>query len=121
WSGAGASHLLARGNGDVVAEPDLLCYLGQRLGAHQTGVTSGQRAFRLFGKAPPQPLGDDEAEDAVTEEFEPLVAAPRAAAGARAWMSERLGQQLRMFEIVPEHLGERRQRGGRICHVSGSP
>ena len=86
------------------------------------GVAPRQLAFGLVGEAAPQQLGDDEAEHPVAEEFEPLVAAPAAAAPAhRARMGQRLGQQGLVREFVAEALGQRQRRRSRFVHLSELP
>ena len=71
-------------------------------------------AFLLVREALGQPLGDQQAEHPVADEFQPLVrsgaAAPRAAparhspAGDGGAMGQRLAQQVRTGEVVAEQL-----------------
>ncbi len=87
---------------------------GQHGLGHQMGETRAELAFLLIGKALGQPLGNEQAEHPVADEFQPFVR-PRAAAarGAPArqrpadhggTMSQRLTQQFRAGEIVAEEI-----------------
>src|SRR5437763_17131281 len=59
------------------AKPASIGNARERLGSHEVGQPAGQVAFRLVLEAPPQQIGDDEAQNPVAEEFEALVAAER--------------------------------------------
>ena len=81
-------------------ESHRLRHLGQGFAPHEMRVAARQFAFALVGEAAPQQFGDDEAEDAVAQEFEPLVAAARAAAAAHcARMRQRFGRAARAARI----------------------
>jgi hypothetical protein len=69
--------------------------------------------FRLTLEPPPQQLGDDEAENAIAEEFEALIATGRGAAAGptppvllrhRARMGQRLLAEFRPAEGVPDFI-----------------
>lgn len=103
--------------------------LRERVAPHKLCEAAGQRPFRLGGVLPPEEIGDDNAEDTVAKEFEPLVVAwlagmPRAL-GARAAalglrqgarMRQRLAKQLGISEGMADPTLEIRRRpfrGGR--------
>src|ERR1700746_3571877 len=96
-------------------EPDRLGDARERGTANQMRQTPRQVAFGLVLEPAPQQVGDDEAQNAVAEEFEALVAAagrtPAAAAaamirGESARMGERLFQELQPGERVADYLRE---------------
>ncbi len=70
----------------------------------EVGEAAAEGAFRLIGKAFGEPFGDEQAEHAVTDEFQALVGAAGAAraAGGGGAVGERLAQQIRPCEAVAE-------------------
>ena len=89
---AAAGILLAPRKPQAVRQVELLGDLHQRFAADQGGVPAGERADFLAGKAVEQQVGDDEAEHAVADEFQALVAVARALA-LEAGVGERLREQ----------------------------
>jgi hypothetical protein len=118
---AGARDILARRQDEVAAEIDGARHLGQGLAPHELGVAPRQRPLVLVGEAPPQELGDDQAEHAVAEELKPLVTLIAAAAAAltrhRAGMGERLGPQLRAREAMAQRRGQSVRDTCRLAHL----
>ena len=70
---ATAGALLAATELDVLAEPDAAADLGERPGVDHGGAQLGQPALGQVGVLGVERLGDDDTEDRVTEELEPLV------------------------------------------------
>lgn len=98
---------LALGHDDVFAQPDRAGDTGQGLGPDQRGVPARQRADLLVGEALEQQVRDDQAEDPVAEELEPLeIPLPASLAGRRARVGQRLLEQLRPRESVSERYVE---------------
>src|SRR5690348_3851437 len=103
-AGAIASCLLAEP--DDLRNADLAAVLSASLARNEYVVAARHEAFRLVWVAVVERLGDHHAEDAVAEEFQPLVMISRATGGAR--MSQRQFEQGRvlriMGELVPDEL-----------------
>ena len=98
----------------AAGRPSLLADFGQHRLGHQMRQPRAELAFLLVGKALGQPLGDQQAEHAVADEFQPLVgaraAAPRGAPARQrpadhgGAVGQRLAQQFRAGEIMAEHV-----------------
>ncbi len=101
-AGAAGVPLAARGD-DRRAELKPHRHLAQRRPADQRRMPLRQRALAVCGKAPVEQLGDDEAENAVAEELEPLVGDGGCRVGAaRARVGQRQRQQRRIGEPVAQ-------------------
>jgi len=80
--------------------------LGAGLAAYQVGEPARQLALVRLGEGTKQHVGDDEAEDVVAEEFQPLIAADAALARQRRDVGERAVEQRLLGEAVADPLLE---------------
>ena len=99
---------LARTQQQQLAELHRLRDLRQRLLAHQPRAQARQVAFAGRGKLAIQPLGQQQVEHRVAEEFEPLVVGPFGAA-----MRERDDEQRAIARRIAQPGGERFRLAGR--------
>ena len=82
--------------------------LGAAFLAHEAGETARKLALIRLGKGLVQHFGNGKTEDAIAEEFEPLVGLALAS-GRRADMGEGRRDQLAIRENMPDALLERHQ------------
>ncbi len=82
WLLAPAGELLAASEQKVLAHAEALRHLGQRHGVHHRLADLGERAFVEVGVHPVHVIGDDDAENGVTEELEALVGGVAGVLGA---------------------------------------
>ena len=90
---------------DMLRKVDLARNGSTRLAAHQAMENAREFALGRIGKARDQHVGNDEAEHAVTEEFQALVGLLLAAVH-RARVRERPGEQIGIGETVAERVLE---------------
>jgi hypothetical protein len=103
---ATAGGLLATTELDVVAEPDRPADLGERAGVDDGGAQLRQPTLGEVGVLQVQRLGDDDAEDRVTEELEALVRRQATVlVGVRA-MGESPLEELGVQDRIPERLAQ---------------
>src|SRR5215831_4162929 len=80
--------------------------LGAALATHQVGEPARQLALVRLGEGTKQHVGDDEAEDVVAEELQPLIAADAALARQRRDVGERAVEQRLLGKAVADPLFE---------------
>lgn len=84
-------------------EPDGDRHLMQRVAVDQLGKACRHRPHRFAGKGVEQLFGDEQAEDAIAEKLQPLVAETALAVRSPTGVGQRLLQQGRMAEMVAEY------------------
>src|SRR5207244_11742812 len=111
----------------TVRQTELAADLGERRRRHERRAERGQLALGRIGEAPIQLLADDEIDDRVTEELEPLEVAnafPDVLVQIRA-VRQRGREQLRVTEPVAGYLQVshllRHKRRGRGRNAPASP
>ena len=97
-----AGGVLAPPEQEERAEVELLGHVGEGQRVDDALADAGQRALREVGEPAEGEVGDDPAEDRVTEELEPLVADRAGVLGAPRAMGHRALEQLRVGELVPD-------------------
>ena len=92
--------LLALAQDQGVAQGQIASALGQRAAIHQLGPGLGQRPFAEVGKLLEQRARQDQLEDGVAEELQPLVCLNRSALFVgNGRMGERKSQQIHIVEF----------------------
>jgi len=86
---------------DLFGNAALAADVGASLARDERIVAAAHLALRLVGEALVEPLGDDQAEHPVTEEFEPLIGGPAGAA-----MGQRLLVERHVVRLVAQRGGE---------------
>ena len=117
---ASAVGLLAAAHHQVFADADALGEHAQTVARNDAGADLGELAFAEVRILVEQILGEDELEDGVAEEFEPLIVEMMALRlVAEAGMGERFREQQRIAEFVFDALFER-VHGGTAAHCAHS-
>jgi hypothetical protein len=99
---APAGALLAATELDVLAEPDAAADLGERPGVDDGGAQLGQPSLGQVGVLGVERLRDDDAEDRVTEELEPLVGGQPAVLVGERPVRQGAVQQPGVQDRIPE-------------------
>ena len=94
--------------------------LGQRGRVDDRGPHLGQLPFWHVGVGPVEVVGDDQPEDGVPEELEPLVRAGAGVLGAPGPVGERPGEQVRVADGPPRRPASSRAGEGSGMGRSGS-
>src|SRR5262249_29147692 len=115
---AAAAVGLASAHQDELAELPVLRDLGAGLGAHQLIVAPRKLPFARLGKACGQELGNGEPENAVAQEFEPLIVLVWLERRACARMRERKLDQRAALESITQSFEELCE--GRIAPIEHS-
>ena len=127
--GPPSRHVLAPTEQQRGAEVELQGHLGQHRRVDHGGAHLGQSPFGHLGIGPVAVLGHHQPEHGVTEELESLVRRDPARLGAPGSVRQRLDEQARVGEVLPQTADQRgsgdlggqpcRRRRRRHCDPSG--
>ena len=97
------------------AQPEFARHFGTRHAGHQHDEALRQLPFAFLRELRAQPIGNDQAEHAVAEEFEPLIAR-----SALAAMGQRAAKQGNVARLMAERVVDPGGEGG-IWRHCGTP
>ena len=113
---------LARAEADMVAEAPDFRELGAALAPHELGEALREVALIGRRELPVEKRGDHEAEHAIAEELEPLIAFDaRAGTRNRAHMRQGEGEKLLVAEAIADERLERLRRCRSTLHAPNAP